>query len=267
MPNERILYAVQEITPYLGETTLSSISRNLPQMMQEAGHQIRLFTPKYGLINERRNQLHEVIRLSGMNIIIDDNDHQLILKVASIPGARLQVYFIDNEDFFQRKALDRDEDGKFFEDNDERAIFFARGVLETVKKLRWSPSIVHCHGWMSAFIPALLKKCYKSDPIFKDVKIVISLYDQDFAEPLSDNLPAKLKAEGIKAPDLEGFALNDYRSMMKFALSFASGVVKVTDTIDPEIETFIKENNIPMLEHPQSENYSTAYDQFYETLS
>ncbi len=267
MPNERILYACQEISPYLSETTMSSISRNLPQMMQEAGHQIRLFTPKYGLINERRNQLHEVIRLSGMNIIIDDNDHQLILKVASIPGARLQVYFIDNEDFFQRKALVRDDNGVFFEDNDERSIFFARGVLETVKKLRWSPSIVHCHGWMSAIIPALLKKCYKSDPIFKDVKVVISLYDEDFVEPLSENLPNKLKAEGIKAPDIEGFALNDYRSLMKFALSFASGVVKVTSTIDPEIETFIKENNIPMLEHPDQENYSTQYDQFYETLA
>lgn len=267
MPNERILYACQEITPYLAESQISTICRNLPQQMQEAGNEIRLFTPKYGNINERRNQLHEVIRLSGMNIIIDDNDHQLILKVASIPGARLQVYFIDNDDFFHRKALVRSDEGEFFEDNDERAIFFARGVLETVKKLRWSPSIIHCHGWMSAIIPALLKRCYKSDPIFKDVKIVISLYDDMFEESLNENLVAKLKLEGLKANELETLETSDYRSLMKFALQFASGVVKVTENLDPEIEEYITSNQIPTLIHPNQENYSSAYDQFYETLN
>ena len=161
--------------PYLPETELSTLSRRLVQAMQERGNEIRTFMPRYGCINERRNQLHEVIRLSGMNLIIDDNDHQLIIKVASIPSARIQIYFIDNDDFFSRKAILTDADGNDFEDNDERAIFFARGVLETVKKLNWSPSIVHCMGWMSAVAPIYLKQVFNDDPLFRDVKVVVSL--------------------------------------------------------------------------------------------
>ena len=149
----KILYVCQEITPYLPETEASGLCRALTQAMQERGNEIRTFMPRYGCINERRHQLHEVIRLSGMNLIIDDNDHQLIIKVASIPAARVQSYFIDNDDYFSRKFVLTDEEGKAFPDNDERAIFFARGVLETVKKLRWTPTVVHCHGWFSSVIP------------------------------------------------------------------------------------------------------------------
>ena len=169
MSSTRILYVCQEITPYLPETEMSSLCRTLSQTMQERGYEIRTFMPRYGCINERRNQLHEVIRLSGMNLIIDDNDHQLIIKVASIPAARVQIYFIDNDDYFSRKAVLTDAEGNYFADNDERSIFFARGVLETVKKLRWTPSIVHCHGWFSSVVPVYLKHVFADDPIFRDV--------------------------------------------------------------------------------------------------
>ena len=167
MASNRILYVCQEVAPYVPDTEGALLCRRLSQAMQERGNEIRTFMPRYGCINERRHQLHEVIRLSGMNLIIDDNDHQLIIKVASIPSARVQIYFIDNDDYFARKAILRDADENYFEDNDERAIFFARGVVETVKKLRWTPTVVHCHGWFSSIVPIYLKKVFADDPIFK----------------------------------------------------------------------------------------------------
>ena len=157
MDAKKILFIAQEITPYLPESEIATICRNLPQGIQERGREIRTFMPKFGSINERRNQLHEVIRLSGMNLIIDDTDHPLIIKVASIQAARMQVYFIDNEDFFQRKHTISDDDGNEYEDNDDRSIFYVRGVLETVKKLRWCPDVIHCHGWMTALAPLYIK--------------------------------------------------------------------------------------------------------------
>ncbi|MCF0178607.1 MAG: glycogen/starch synthase, partial [Bacteroidales bacterium] len=173
----RVLYISSEIYPYSPESHIATVGRYLPQAVQESGREIRAFMPRYGIINERRNQLHEVIRLSGMNIIVNDVDKPLIIKVASISSARMQVYFIDNDDYFHRKALHSDENGNYFEDNDERAIFFARGVLETVKKLRWKPDIVHCQGWISHLVPLYLKKSYCQDPIFADTKVVLSYYD------------------------------------------------------------------------------------------
>ena len=194
----KILYVCQEITPYLPETEASGLCRALTQAMQERGNEIRTFMPRYGCINERRHQLHEVIRLSGMNLIIDDNDHQLIIKVASIPAARVQIYFIDNDDYFSRKAVLTDSEGAEFPDNDERAIFFARGVLETVKKLRWTPTVVHCHGWFSGVIPVYLKRIFADDPIFRDVKIVVSLYADGFPGELDKGFAAKIAGEGVK---------------------------------------------------------------------
>ena len=196
MSSCKILYVCQEITPYLAENDMSTLCRTLSQSMQERGNEIRTFMPRYGLINERRNQLHEVIRLSGMNLIIDDNDHQLIIKVASIPTARVQIYFIDNDDYFARKAVLSDDAG-WFADNDERAIFFARGVLETVKKLRWTPTVVHCHGWFSAVVPVYLKRVFADDPIFRDVKVVVSLYGDGFPGELHPEFGAKIAGEGV----------------------------------------------------------------------
>ena len=182
MEDVKILYIAQEIMPYVPESEMSAICRKLPQAVQEKQKDVRLFMPKFGSINERRNQLHEVIRLSGQNIAIDDTDHPLIIKVASVPAARMQVYFIDNEDLFTRKGITADADGNEFEDNDERAIFFARGVLETVRKLRWTPDIIHCHGWFSSFIPFYVKKACNEDPFFKNAKIVTSLYNDSFKD-------------------------------------------------------------------------------------
>lgn len=198
MASNRILYVCQEVAPYVPDTEGALLCRRLSQAMQERGNEIRTFMPRYGCINERRHQLHEVIRLSGMNLIIDDNDHQLIIKVASIPSARVQIYFIDNDDYFARKAILRDADENYFEDNDERAIFFARGVLETVKKLRWTPTVVHCHGWFSSIVPIYLKKVFADDPIFKEVKIVVSLYGDGFDKPLDAGMKEKIANEGVK---------------------------------------------------------------------
>lgn len=198
MSSCKILYVCQEITPYLAENDMSTLCRTLSQSMQERGNEIRTFMPRYGLINERRNQLHEVIRLSGMNLIIDDNDHQLIIKVASIPSARVQIYFIDNEDYFQRKFTLCDGEGSLFADNDERAIFFARGVLETVKKLRWVPDVVHVHGWFSAIVPVYLRNTFADDPVFKNVKIVMSLYDDGSMGSSMRNLGKRSPAKGSK---------------------------------------------------------------------
>ncbi|MBO7313496.1 MAG: glycogen/starch synthase, partial [Alistipes sp.] len=197
MGANKILYVCQEISPYLPENPLAKLSLDMARQMQERGIEVRTFMPRYGCINERRNQLHEVIRLSGMNIIINDNDHQLIIKVATIPAARMQIYFIDNDDYFSRRAVLHDEEGRFFEDNDDRAIFFARGVLETVKKLRWSPTIVHCHGWFSAIVPMYLKKVFYDDPLFRDLKIVLSLSDDKFEGMLNEEFKHKLEDEGI----------------------------------------------------------------------
>jgi len=187
MSATRVLYISQEISPYLPETELSTTSRYLPQAIQEKGKEIRTFMPKFGSINERRNQLHEVIRLSGMNLIIDDTDHPLIIKVASIQSARMQVYFIDNEDYFQRKNTVMDDNQKEYPDNDERSIFYVRGVLETVKKLKWVPDIIHCQGWMTALTPLYIKKAYAEDPCFRNSKIIFSLYNDAFQNPFNEN--------------------------------------------------------------------------------
>ncbi|MBP1665716.1 MAG: glmS [Bacteroidetes bacterium] len=203
MESRKVLFISQEITPYLAETKLSKIGRFLPQGIQERGKEIRTFMPRYGCINERRNQLHEVIRLSGMNLIIDDTDHPLIIKVASIQSARMQVYFIDNDDYFQRKHIVADSNGREFEDNDERALFFARGVIETVKKLRWAPDIVHCHGWMSALVPVYLRSIYSDDPLFHNYKVIYSIYNNEFKTPFRSNFADKLRFDGIDGENLK----------------------------------------------------------------
>ncbi len=264
--NAKILYICQEAVPYLPDNDISALCRHLPQAMQERGAEIRIFMPRWGCINERRNQLHEVIRLSGMNLIIDDTDHQLIIKVASIPSARVQVYFIDNEDFFKRKATWVDAEGNHFEDNEERAIFFARGVLETVKKLRWAPNIVHCHDWFTAIVPVYLKKIFRNDPIFRDLKIVVSVYDDPFPGSLNADLTDKLIQEGIKPGDLEGLADPSYANLMEFAIRYADAVAIGSEEIQPELRACIETSGKPVLPYAGKENYEDAYAEFYEKL-
>jgi starch synthase len=215
MEKTKVLYISQEITPYLPETEMSKIGRYLPQGIQEKGKEIRAFMPKYGIVNERRNQLHEVIRLSGMNIIIDDTDHSLIIKVASIQSARMQVYFIDNDDYFQRRSLFSDPEKGFYPDNDERAIFFTRGVIETVKKLRWSPDLIHCHGWITSLIPLYIKKAFHDDPLFHDSKVIYSIYDDEFSGQLDQGYRKKIKLRGINIDDTKNVETPDYVSINK----------------------------------------------------
>lgn len=269
MSSRRILYVCQEITPYLSETDMSVLCRTLSQSMQERGNEIRTFMPRYGLINERRNQLHGVIRLSGMNLIINNNDHQLIIKVASIPSARVQIYFIDNEDYFQRRAMVQDESGEFFPDNDERAIFFARGVLETVKKLRWSPDVVHIHGWFSGITAIYLRNSFADDPLFKDTKIVISLYDDCFTGELSAECKEKIKNEGIK--DLASLdLLNEptYENLMKFVIKHADGVILESEKPSAELLQYIQQSKTPYLPYldKSTTDYLDAYQTFYEKI-
>ena len=178
MAKKKILFINQEIAPYVPDTTMSVLGRDIPQAIQEMSHEIRIFMPKWGTINERRGQLHEVQRLSGMNLIIDETDHPLIIKVASIQTAKIQVYFIDNDDYFNKRRMEKDESGEDYSDNGERAIFFARGVLETVKKLRWIPDVIHCQGWMSAVVPLYVKTAYHDEPSYADTKVVTSLFSK-----------------------------------------------------------------------------------------
>ncbi len=268
MASKKILYVCQEVAPYLTETPQATLSRSLLQAMQERGNEIRTFMPRYGVINERRNQLHEVIRLSGMNLIIDDNDHQLIIKVASIPAARVQVYFIDNDDYFSRKAILHDEEGKEFEDNDERAIFFARGVLETVKKLRWEPSIVHCHGWFSALVSAYLRTTFADDPIFKGVKIVASIGDEGFEQPLDSNFLSKIESEEIGGENCAILENPTYENYCRFVLDNIDGVALISDEVKPEILELVRGCGKPVLEYQpleESDIYDN-YNKFYDSL-
>ena len=268
MANNRILYVCQEITPYLAENEESTLCRSLSQAMQERGNEVRTFMPRYGCINERRNQLHEVIRLSGMNLIIDDNDHQLIIKVASIPSARIQIYFIDNDDYFARKAVLTDENGEEFADNDERMVFFARGVLETVKKLHWLPSIVHCHGWFSAIAPVYLKRVFDDDPVFRDVKVVVSLYNDAFTRPLDAKLKHTIESEGVKDENLEIIENPTYENLLRYVIGYADGIAVGSADVNPAVLEIARNSGKPLLEYrsPEDEDFFDNYNRFYEKL-
>lgn len=266
MSKTRVLYVSQEITPFLPESIISTVSRQLPQGMHEKGMEIRVFMPRYGKINERRHQLHEVIRLSGMNMIINDSDHPLIIKVASIPSARMQVYFIDNEEYFHRKSVLTDDKGKFHEDNDERSIFFVRGVLETVKKLGWAPDLIHCHGWMTSTMPLYLKKLYNQDPHFSDAKVVYSAYNQEFGT-LNTDFSKKIVYDGIDASDVEVITDPTLANLHKLAIQNSDAVVThAEDNIDTEISSFINESGLPAIEVQSKDNMVNDISEVYEEV-
>ncbi len=266
MEKAKVLFISHEIHPYLEKTDLGKVSRELPQGIQERGKEIRTFMPRFGCINERRNQLHEVIRLSGMNLIIDETDHPLIIKVASIQAARMQVYFIDNEEYFQRKAVFRDTKKKFFKDNDDRTIFFCRGVLETVKKLGWSPDVIHCHGWMSSLVPALVKNSYKDDPIFKDSKVVYSLYDDHFEEDLNEDYARKAMMEGMTQSHLKELKNPNWEAMMLNAINQSDAVIQGAEDLHSSLKTAIKKSQKPFLDYQDPETYMDSYSEFYDEI-
>ncbi len=266
----RVLYVSSEIFPYLPESAISRIGRYLPQGVQERGCEIRSFMPRYGLINERRNQLHEVIRLSGMNIIINDIDRPLIIKVSSISSARMQVYFIDNEDYFYRKYIYGDEKVEYFRDNDERAVFFARGVLETVKKLRWKPDIIHCQGWISHFVPLFINKVYLDDPIFADSKIILSLYNEGLNQVFNEDTRSKVIVPGIKNRDMEVLNPSNGINLAKLAIQYSNGVILGEEIIEPELKEAIDKSSLPTLEYIDTSGeistYVDEYTQFYDKI-
>ncbi|MGL4851976.1 MAG: glycogen/starch synthase [Phocaeicola sp.] len=268
MKANKVLFITQEITPYNTESEMAFMGRNLPQAIQEKGREIRTFMPKWGTVNERRNQLHEVIRLSGMNLIIDDTDHPLIIKVASIQSARMQVYFIDNDDYFQHRQMTADESGVEYEDNDERAIFYARGVLETVKKLRWCPDIIHCQGWMSAFVPLYIKKAYNDDPSFRDSKIVFSLFEDDFKNNLSENVVDKLLLKDITKADIEPYMKTpaNYEELCKLAIAYSDGVIQNSEKVNENVMEYARQSGIPILEYQSPETYKEAFNNFYDEV-
>ncbi len=262
MSKLRILYVASEINPFLQTSEVANFLRSLPQAMQERGMEIRILVPKFGLINERKNRLHEVVRLSGINIAVGEEEKPLIIKVASIPNAKLQVYFIDNEDYFQRKHVFHDKQLKFYEDNDERAIFFCKGVIETVKKLGWAPDIVHCNDWMTSLIPMYLKTTYKNEPLFKDTKTVFAIYNNGFSHTFGDDLLNKVKMVDIDDTILASLKSKDFAGFIKIGMEYADLVVKgsgMSAELNQLIEDFSKDKQFEI----SIEEEQQAHDELF----
>ncbi len=268
MKAKKTLFVAQEMHPYVPTTELATWGRKLPQLTQEKGLEIRTFMPKWGIINERRNQLHEVIRLSGMNLVVDDTDRPLIIKVASIPSARIQIYFIDNDEFFTNHQMTFDENGQEYATNAERACFYALGVLETVKKLRWVPDVIHCQGWISSYIPLFVKTIYADEPCFRDCRTVFTPSHTDMCSPIPQNLESILNYSGASAETaLEGIGdCKNIQILNHMGVKWADGVSLFTpdDTLRAVAEKFEK----PILDHPTDEaQWGTVYPDFYELVS
>lgn len=268
MSLKKVLYISQEITPYLKPDVMSTLGQMVPQCMIEKGLEVRTFMPRYACINERRNQLHEVIRLSGVNIVIDDNDHPLIIKVATLQPSRMQVYFIDNDDYFLRQRAEDLEINTMPEENDERCIFFVRGVIETVRKLRWESGIIHCSGWITALAPLYIKHSYAEDPSFVGAKMVYSLFGNGFNGTLDPRFREKLKMEGFDDELLKtlGTEAVDFKTLNKFAIDHADAIIQATDDVDPELVEYAKASGKPFMPYPGAENYADAYYNFYASL-
>ena len=240
LKDKKILVISSEVVPYLPQTEKAVNSFTVSRKINDNGGMTRIFMPKYGIINERRHQLHEVIRLSGMNMIINDLYMPLIIKVASIPKERMQVYFIDNEEYFKRKATFTDTNGELFEDNDERAIFFAKGVFETIKRLNWPPDIIHIHGWMAALLPLYLKQIYNDEPIFQNSKIVTSLYGNEFDTTLNKNIMGKILFDEIDKKHISELGNPTYENLMKVAIDSSDAIIKGSENISSEINNYLK---------------------------
>lgn len=264
MEDKRILYVSSEVVPYLPENEVSLMSYDIPKMINDQGGQIRIFMPRYGNVNERRHQLHEVIRLSGMNLVVNDVDMPLIIKVASIPKERIQVYFIDNDEYFKRKATFTDEDGVLFSDNDERAIFFAKGVIETVKKLNWVPDIIHVQGWLASLLPVYMKHYYKNDALFADTKVVTSIFGTGFEGTLAADTSQKVQFDGVPHEAIKELDNPTYEGLMMAAISHSDGVIAGSEEISSNLTKFIQASGKPFLPFASKETFAEAYTEFYK---
>ncbi len=267
MSKKKVLFISSEMTPYLQVSNVGDLARRLPQAIQEKDNEIRVLMPRFGCINERRNRLHEVVRLSGINITIDDNDNPLTIKVASLPEAKMQVYFLDNEDYFQRKFVYTDENNAFYMDNDERTIFFCKGALETVKKLGWQPDIIHCQGWMTGLIPLYMKTIYANEPVFKNAKVVFSVFENQFGESLGKDFARKASLNTIDNKQVSALSDSSCTGLYKSGITHADAVVRCSPDIDPEVSSFMKKQKGKLvMEHKNEEGYVDAYIELYDSL-
>jgi len=266
MSKKKVLIVTQEMKPYTALSEISEIARKLPQYIQENGMEIRILMPKFGTINERRHRLHEVVRLSGMNIIVNDDDFPLIIKVASVQGARMQVYFLDNEDFFKRKSVFEDSDGKPFDDNPDRMIFFCKGVLETVKKFGWPPDIIHCHGWMTSLIPLYLKSAYKTEPLFENSKVVFSAYNSQIGTAYEESFLEKASINNLESTDLSAYTKDGNFTLLNGAIQSSDAVIVGSDSLGDSVLNEIKMGDKPVLGFPEEEEYLPTYLEFYKSL-
>lgn len=262
-----MLLITQEMEPYTEGSEVSAMVAKLPKFFQDNGYELRILMPRYGVVNERRHRLHEVVRLSGMNIIVDDDDYPLIIKVASLPGSRLQVYFLDNEDFFKRKAIFEDDKDQPFDDNVDRAAFFCKGAIETVKKFGWAPDFVFCHGWMTSLIPLYLRNAYKTEPIFANSHIVYSVYDTPHEHLGSDRFFDKAAINNLSNNDLEPYRDGDSISMHQGAIAFSDGIIIGSETIDPSVSYLSGAQDKPTLSWKNEDEMLNAYLEFFKSLA
>lgn len=265
MKAKKILFVTQEMTPYVPETDMAKLGRYLPQVTQEKSREIRSFMPKWGTINERRNQLHEVIRLSGMNIVVDDTDHPLVIKVASIPAARMQIYFIDNDDFFDKREMVLDKNGKEYDDNAERAAFYARGVLETIKKLKWTPDVIHCQGWMSSIIPLYVKTAYAEEPSFRDCKVIFTPSTETLSSPVPSNMDGVIAFRNATISATRGLGEKKLVPMLnKLGIKYADGISFLAE--NETLTNYAESIGKPCLQPVSAEEYGIHYPNFYDTI-
>ena len=249
MNKKKVLLITQEMEPYTALSEISQLAHRLPLFFNSQKSEIRILMPRFGTINERRHRLHEVVRLSGMNIIVNDDDYPLIIKVASLPESRIQVYFLDNDEFFKRKSVFEDSDGQAFDDNIDRSVFFCKGAIETVRKFGWAPDYIHCHGWMTSLIPFYLRTAYKNDPLFQASKVIYSLFDS-FKQPLSfDDFAPKASINNLEAGDLLDFKIGDEMNIHKGAMLHSDAIIKVGEVSDT-LETLLATSDKLILTSP-----------------
>ena len=266
MEKKKVLIVTQEMDPYTSLSEISNIARQLPQLAQENGMEIRVLMPRFGTINERRHRLHEVVRLSGMNIIVDDDDYPLIIKVASLPGARMQVYFLDNDEFFKRKAVFKDDAGLPYEDNADRMVFFCKGVIETVRKFGWPADIIHCHGWMTSLVPIYVRTAYKTEPLFQNTKVVYSVYESSIEKTFNDNFFSKASINNLTPEDLHAYQNGTGITLHKGAIQYSDGIILGNGEVPENVKKLLDSIEKPVLEFQEGENFLDAYIEFYNNL-
>jgi starch synthase len=263
---KKILFVTQEMDPYTEISEIANTLRKLPEYVQSNGIEIRVLMPRYGTINERRHRLHEVVRLSGMNIIVDDDDFPLIIKVASLPGARLQVYFLDNDDFFKRKSVFTDDDGQPFDDNPDRMVFFCKGVIETVRKFGWPPDIIHCHGWMTSLIPLYIREAYKTEPLFQYAKIIYSVYQEELDQNFSNGFLTKASINNLEEDDLSAYLNGTNINLTQGALTYSDAAIRGSKFLSENAVQLLENYGKPVLDYKNEEEFLPAYLDFYNTL-